>query len=104
VQRLAERLGAAMEQTTDLEVKTYVAADVAEAVANPGQAGRLVAYTHLTWAGDTVLVAPEQPEAMSELLVTLHGQTVEQASAHKIATMKAVVEAAGGLIEALKLV
>jgi hypothetical protein len=104
VQRLAERLGAAMEQTTDLEVKTYVAADVAEAVANPGQAGRLVAYTHLTWAGDTVLVAPEQPEELSELLVTLHGQTVEQASAHKIATMKAVVEAAGGLIEALKLV
>lgn len=104
VQRLAERLSAALEQTTDLEVKTYVADDVAEAVANPGQAGRLVAYTRLTWAGDATLVAGEQPEALSDLLVTLHGQTVEQASAHKLAAIKAVVEASSGLIEALKLV
>jgi hypothetical protein len=104
VQSLADRLSAAMQQTTDLEIKTYVAADVAEAVANPGQVGRLVAYTRMTWAGDATLVTSEQSEELSDLLVTLHGQTVEQAGAHKIATMKAAVEAAGGLIEALKLV
>ncbi len=104
VQRLAERLSAAMEQTTDLEVKTYVAANVGQAVADLSQAGKLVAYTRLTWAGDATLVAPEEPEQLNELLVTLHGQTVEQARTHKVATLQAVVEAAGSLLETLKLV
>lgn len=94
-----------MGQTTDLEVKTYVAKNVSEAVTNPDQAGKLVAYTHLTWAGDTTLIVPEQPDQLlSELLATLHDKTVEQARASKIATLEAVVKAAGSLLEALKLV
>ena len=84
VQRLADRLSDAMEQTTDLEVKTYVATNVSAAIANPDQAGKLVAYTHLTWAGDTTLIVPEQPDQLSELLVTLHDKTVEQARASKV--------------------
>jgi hypothetical protein len=104
VQRLVERLSAALEQTTDLEVRTYVAPDVSQAVANPAQSGKLVAYTRLKWAGDATLVAPAQPDELSDLLVTLHGATVEQASAHKVATLQAVVEAAGSLLETLKLV
>ena len=104
VQRLTDRLSDAMEQTTDLEVKTYVAKNVSEAVANPDQAGKLVAYTHLTWAGDATLIVPEQPDQLSDLLVTLHDKTVEQARASKVATLEAVVKAAGSLLEALKIV
>ena len=104
VQRLAERLSTALEQTTDLEVKTYVAADVGKAIANPGQAGKLVAYTRLTWAGDASLIVPEQPDQLSELLVTLHDKTVEQARANKVATVEVMVKAASSLLEALKIV
>ena len=75
-----------------------------EAVANPDQAGKLVAYTHLTWAGDATLIVPEQPDQLSELLATLHDKTVEQARASKVATLEAVVKAAGSLLEALKIV
>ena len=104
VQRLAERLSSALEQTTDLEVKTYVAADVGKAIANPDQAGKLVAYTRLTWAGDATLVVPEQPDQLNELLVTLHDKTVEQARASKVATLEVMVKAASSLLEALKIV
>lgn len=104
VQRLTDRLSDAMEQTTDLEVKTYVAINVSEAVANLDQAGKLVAYTHLTWAGDATLIVPEQPDQLSELLVTLHDKTVEQARSSKVATLEAVVKAASSLLEALKIV
>ena len=104
VQRLAERLSTALEQTTDLEVKTYVAADVSKAIANPDQPGRLVAYTRLTWAGDASLIVPEQPDQLNELLVTLHDKTVEQARSNKVATLEVMVKAASSLLEALKIV
>lgn len=103
IQQLSEQIGAALERAADLEVRTYVAADLRSAARDPEQGGKLVAYTRLSWSGDASLVLPDSPEPLSEQVAALHQQTLEQARANKAAMLEAIARAAASLIEVVKI-
>ncbi len=102
IERLVDQLNQALEQAADLEIKTYVAADVAQAASDPDQAGKLVAYTRLRWNGETTTVVPAQPDQLNEVLVAMHNKTIEQSWTSKTATLETAVRAASSLLQSLK--
>lgn len=102
VERLAERLGAALEAMDDLEVKTYQSDIVAAAEDDLEEAATLQAYTRVSLTGDMQTVVPAQEAAFGELLWAVHRDSVGQAQAHRSEMVKTLVETARALLDILR--
>jgi hypothetical protein len=102
VQRLVDRLDEALDQAADLEVKTYVAADMSQVPGDLEQAASLRAYSQVNLGGDTQVVIPQQEGEMNELLWAVHADSVDKAQANRVEMLQMVASASSALLEILR--
>jgi hypothetical protein len=102
IQRLVDRLGEALEQATDLEVRTYTAADMSQVAGDLQGAVSLRAYSQVNLGGDTQVVVPAQEGEMSELLWAVHRDSVDKAQANRAEMLQVVASTSGALLEVLR--
>ena len=97
VQRLAEKLVDAAAAFGTLIVKTYAAADVANAAADPMQAAVLCAVTRIATDGNVEVIVPAKPEALPDHVWMAHVEWVATAEAGRAAWLQAVAAATAAL-------
>ena len=100
VQRLAEKLVDAAAAFGTLIVKTYAAADVANAAADPVQAAVLCAVTRIATDGNVEVIVPDKPEALPDHVWMAHVESVATAEAGRAAWLEAVAAATAALSDA----
>ncbi len=100
VQRLAEKLVDAAAAFGMLIVKTYTAADVAKAAADPAQAAVLCAVTRIATDGNVEVIVPDKPEALPDHVWMAHVELVATAEAGRADWLEAVAAATAALSDA----
>jgi hypothetical protein len=105
--KLGEALKKAIDDTSSLEVSTYVSDNMAGVSydAASGQftgSAKLRAMTRINFDGDTLVCVPEKEGKIDQALWTIHTDMVQRAQAHRAELLKAAVSAATGLLGALK--
>jgi hypothetical protein len=104
---LGEALKKAIDDTSSLEVSTYVSDNMAGVTYDTasGQftgSAKLRAMTRINFDGDTLVCVPEKEGEIDQALWTIHTDMVQRAQAHRTELLKAAVSAATGLLGALK--
>lgn len=104
-QELSTTLGKFVQDVAVLEVKTYASDDmnslpVGKNGLPPG--ARLRALTRISVEGDSLVCVPETDGEVDDALWAIHAATVLQAQTHRTQLLKTAVEAATGLMQALK--
>jgi hypothetical protein len=102
LQRFADRMGEALDKAIDLEIKTYVAADMEQVPDNLAKAAQLRAYSRVDLVGNTQVVIPGKESQLSEQLWKIHCDSVEQAKGNRNEMLKMAASAASSLLEILK--
>jgi hypothetical protein len=109
LQQFADKLGqtleAAVDNATSLEVSTYVSDDLSGVNYDKGRFGgnaKLRALTRINLDGDTLACVPADGGDIDESLWKIHLDMVQRAQANRAELIKAVTEAAAGLLGALK--
>lgn len=97
VRLLAEKLADAAAGFGALVIKTYAAADMAAAAADPAQAGILAAVTRIALDGSVEVIVPEAPGALPEHVRAAHLASVEAAQAGRAQWLEAVAAAVAAL-------
>ncbi len=104
LQDLADKLGNALktviEETSSLDVCTYVSDDIASAEYKDGKfsGARLRARTRIAFDGDTIMCLPRDEEGIDESLLKIHADMVERAQANRVEMFKTAVSALAGLV------
>jgi hypothetical protein len=111
LQNFANKVGDILNRTVDevtrVEVVTYVSDDI-KSVQFDRAKGELTgnlerrAITSMHIDGDTLVCVPRRTSDVDEQLWNVHSATVTHAQAYRTELMKAAVEAAAGLLNALK--
>jgi hypothetical protein len=105
--KVGDILNRTVDEVTRLEVVTYVSDDM-KSVRYDRASGELVgslerrAITTMHIDGDTLVCVPRRTSDVDEQLWSVHSATVTHAQTYRTELMKAAVEAATGLITALK--
>ncbi len=100
----AEQLTATLEQTlkdaADLHVETYVASDIAEVEYRKGDFSKaeLRAVTVMELDGDTKVLVPRSDMGVDHELWEIHKAMVAQAQANRAEMIRAIAQAASGMI------
>jgi hypothetical protein len=102
LQRFADKMGEALDKATDLEIRTYVAADMQQAPEDLAKAAQLRAYSRVDLVGNTQVVVPGKEGQLSEQLWKIHCDSVEQAKGNRNEMLKMAASAASSLLEILK--
>ncbi len=103
--RLSQALERALDDAVSLEVTTYVMEDISVPKSGEFPAGaKLRAYTRIQVDGDTQVIVPEKAGEIHKELWAIHLDMVQQAQANRAEMIKATAAAAGGLLQALKIV
>jgi hypothetical protein len=100
VSKLGEKISQALDDLTSLEVRTYVARDMAKVgVTKENQllGAELRAYTRISFDGDTSVCVPERDGEVDTALFDIHLRMVEQAQAARAELLKTIVQAAASL-------
>jgi hypothetical protein len=100
VQRLADKLSGAADAFGDLVVKTFVAVDVAQVIADPARTGLLCAVTRIAPDGTVEVIVPQSVEALPDHAWRAHAETVAAAQAGRADWLKAVAAAVATLPDA----
>ncbi len=100
LQRLVEKLADATAAFGTLTVKTYAAADVAKAAADPAQAALLCAVTRIATDGSVEVIVPDKPEALPAHVWLAHTESAASAQAGRADWLEAVAAAAAALSDA----
>ncbi len=105
--KLSKRLHTALDDAGAVEVSTYVSADIGHAAFNPetkrftGEVA-LRAFTRIDFGGDTQQILPSAQGELDAALWTAHKDAVTQAREHRMAMVKAGLDAIAGLFTAIK--
>ena len=106
LETLANRLGDAIQDAvsdvSSLEVRTFVSEDLDATGPDGLPSGQLRAYTRIEFDGDTVVYVPLRRSAVNERLWQIHLDAVRQAQANRNEMLKAAVDAAAAILDALK--
>ena len=103
--RLSQALERALDDAASLEVSTYVMEDIIPPKSGEFPAGaKLRAYTRIQVDGDTQVIVPEKAGEIHKELWSIHLDMVQQAQANRAEMIKATAAAAGGLLQALKII
>lgn len=104
--KLSKRLHAAVDDTTALEVATFVAADLANVTFDPQThrftGAELRAFTRIGFAGDTQQALPAGHGELDAPLWQAHQEAVTAAREHRSAMVKSGLEAIASLFTAIK--
>lgn len=103
-EQLGEALKDAIQDAATLEIKTYVADDLSAVdyrADNPVGA-ELRAVTCMSLDGDTKVVVPRRDGALDAELWAIHTSMVAQAQANRAEMIKAIAQAASGMLAALQ--
>jgi hypothetical protein len=104
-ERLAETLKATIEDAAHLEVETYVADDIATVAYRKGDfsGAELRAVTRMSLDGDTQVLVPERDGGGVDVeLWAVHTSMVAQAQANRAEMIKAISQAAAGILAAIQ--
>ncbi len=106
IQDFARKVGKVLEKavddTTTLEVSTYVSEDMSQVTRDMRATAKLRAFTRIRMDGDTEVCVPERGREIDEVLWAIHLDMVQQAQANRAEMLKTAVAAATGLFDALK--
>jgi hypothetical protein len=111
LQRLADTLGQTLEQaidqTTSLEISTYVSDQMAGVAYDPAThrfigTARLRTLARIHMDGDTLLCVPETEGAIDQAAWTMQADMVQRAQAHRIALLKTLTTMAADLLDLFK--
>jgi hypothetical protein len=104
--KLAKRLHAAVDDTTALEVSTFVAPDMSGVTFDPQThrftGAQLRAFTRIGFGGDTQQALPSGQGELDGQLWQAHQDAVAAAREHRSAMVKSGLEAIAGLFTAIK--
>jgi hypothetical protein len=104
-EKLAETLKATIEDAAHLEVETYVADDIATVAYRKGDfsGAELRAVTRMSLDGDTQVLVPERDGGGVDVeLWAVHTSMVAQAQANRAEMIKAISQAAAGILAAIQ--
>jgi hypothetical protein len=104
--KLSKRLHAAVDDTTALEVATFVAADLSNVTFDPQthrfNGAQLRAFTRIGFAGDTQQALPAGQGELDGPLWQAHQDAVAAAREHRSAMVKSGLEAIASLFTTIK--
>ncbi len=101
-QKLGQILEKAVEDTSTLEVTTYVSDDMSRVTKDLEGSAKLRAFTRIKLDGDTIVCVPERGREVDQALWAIHVDMVRQAQANRTEMIKTAVAAATSLFDALK--
>lgn len=100
---VVDTLSTAVANAASLEVKTYVSAEIGQAVGNNlrdlEQNARLRAYTRIALDGDMIVCVPETAGQVDGTLWGLHLEMVKQAQAHRAEMISMALSAVQNLLK-----
>ncbi|MCS6993989.1 MAG: C25 family cysteine peptidase [Anaerolineales bacterium] len=104
LEKLSTYLSQALDDTSSLEVSTYVADDLADVKYEHGKysGARLRAMTRIELDGDTLVCVPERDGEVDTALWNIHLEMVKSAQHNRAELLKTIVSAAGNLAGLLK--
>ncbi|MCI0520558.1 MAG: C25 family cysteine peptidase [Chloroflexi bacterium] len=104
VGKLSAFLSKALDEASSLEIATYVSEDMSAVRYEGGrfEGARLRALTRIEIDGDTLVCVPETDGEVDTALWKVHADMVAQAQASRAELVRAVISAAGGMVNLLK--